>query len=554
MSVLSDPGLSAARARLRPPVMSVAEGSERVGAQAFKGLVLALVALGLGLRLAALLGGRSLWLDELYLAPNVLERGFLDLAAPLVNQQIAPLGFLFLAKLGTLAPVEPELGLRIWSFLASAAALLLFAPMMRRLGASRLATLIALASVALLERMIWHGVEFKQYGTEFAAGVVMTLLCLRLLERPSAGRRAAFAAAGAAVTLLAFAAPFILAPGGLVALARDLRERDRRGAAATALTGALWLASFAVASLAILSGDTQGDMQDRFWWPHFFPLELSPYAVEWLITHADDLFRKSIGFDIASWLALALCLYGVALLAAARRGAALALCLGPTALAFLGTVAQAYPFQGRLLHFTAAGLAPLTAIGAAALVEAFRRPLLAALCATALLAGPGARLSVREALDVSPAFEREGVDQVMETVLDRREPDDVVYVHAKVAAAVKRFAEREGVALEPVFWGRDPEASAAHYLEDVQQLARLDRVWVVSGRYWFWRRTNRYLAFELLELYGTPLERVEAANAEAVLFDFSQEDAPLLLTRDPGPYEPDHSGDAPPDGLYGLRR
>ncbi len=49
-------------------------------------------AAGGAVRLYTFLANRSLWLDELMLAENIIDRDFGSLLAPLANQQVAPRG------------------------------------------------------------------------------------------------------------------------------------------------------------------------------------------------------------------------------------------------------------------------------------------------------------------------------------------------------------------------------------------------------------------------------------------------------------------------------
>lgn len=46
----------------------------------------------MAVRLYTFLANRSLWLDELMLAENIIGRDFGSLVAPLANQQVAPRG------------------------------------------------------------------------------------------------------------------------------------------------------------------------------------------------------------------------------------------------------------------------------------------------------------------------------------------------------------------------------------------------------------------------------------------------------------------------------
>ncbi|MEM8991792.1 MAG: hypothetical protein AAF882_17015 [Pseudomonadota bacterium] len=520
----------------------------------FWAIAIALLCLGLALRLSNLLGGRGLWLDELYLAPNVLDRGFVELASPLINQQVAPLGFLAASKLATLLPVDAEIGLRLFPFLAEASGVALFLALMLRAGASRTAAVIGLACVCLLNPFVRHGPEFKQYGTEFFVTVLAALIALTVLQRPTLGRRIGLAAAGALACLLSLTAPFALATGGILLFFNDLRARDWAATAGTAATGALWIGVFALGAMAILNTGTQDEMQGTFWSWAFLPLPPSPYTVEWLIRRLFDLFRETSGFHDVGGLAVLFAALGMAVFWRDRRWVVLALLLGPLAFAFFASAAQLYPFHGRLLHFATPGLVALVAVGTAALAERLAsgrgRAAVTVLLAL-LLVVPGARATVENAARTTPPFEREGVERVIAQVLRQREAGDLIYLHAKAVAPALRHSERTGTPLDPYMIGRDPIAGPAHFLQDVEALAaRGGRVWVVIGAGWLGTGTADiadWITDNLLVQFAQPGAEIRSVEARAVLLDFGPggTDGPRLITGDPGPYRPDQFGDFP---------
>src|SRR6516225_1949700 len=54
------------------------------------------VAVGLLARLVRYLVACPMWPDEYQLAANLIDRGFLELLSPLQNNQVAPIGFLWI--------------------------------------------------------------------------------------------------------------------------------------------------------------------------------------------------------------------------------------------------------------------------------------------------------------------------------------------------------------------------------------------------------------------------------------------------------------------------
>src|SRR5215472_13090234 len=90
-------------------------------------LALVLVFVAEALRVWQYAAGTSMWMDELWIASNVLPRSTADLLRrPLDFGQVAPLGFLLLTKWSTLALGSTEYALRLLPFLAALASVVLF--------------------------------------------------------------------------------------------------------------------------------------------------------------------------------------------------------------------------------------------------------------------------------------------------------------------------------------------------------------------------------------------------------------------------------------------
>src|SRR5205814_7982131 len=116
------------RRRLLPALRSV-----RPPAPSVRTVTAGLLALGVLFRLRAYLHGRALWLDEVYLALNLVPRSYAELLQPLDHDQGAPLGFLLAAKFLIRCFGESEFVLRLLPFACGLLSLFLFQRIARQL-------------------------------------------------------------------------------------------------------------------------------------------------------------------------------------------------------------------------------------------------------------------------------------------------------------------------------------------------------------------------------------------------------------------------------------
>src|SRR5262245_48788213 len=144
-------------------------------------LLTALVLVGGGMRLAALLADRCLWLDECMLALNLVNRAPRELLNPLDYNQGAPVGFLLAVKAVISLFGVAEWSLRLVPFAASVAGLFGFAWMARRLLSAN-AALLATALLAFSPQLVSYAGECKQYASDAAIAIGLLAVALSLLE------------------------------------------------------------------------------------------------------------------------------------------------------------------------------------------------------------------------------------------------------------------------------------------------------------------------------------------------------------------------------------
>jgi hypothetical protein len=209
-------------------------------------LVGAVGLIGMGLRLREYVADRSLWLDESFLALDLIRGGVPALLGHLdFNQGAAP-GFLLVEK-GIEVVDRSEAALRLPSLVFGLATVVLAWRVARRV-CSPAAALIAYALVAFSPALVYYSSELKQYAGDTACGLTVTLVALELAARPNRRTAIAAAAIGVAAVSLSHAAIFVVAGQGAVLVAAAL-ARQRLPSRTLAIVVGVW----ALAAGAVLA-------------------------------------------------------------------------------------------------------------------------------------------------------------------------------------------------------------------------------------------------------------------------------------------------------------
>ena len=387
------------------------------------------VGMGVGLRLTEFLHKRSLWIDEAFLALNVLSRGYLDLLGSLDWVQMAPPGFLWMERTAFLALGSGEWALRAGPLLAGIALLVLMVPIARRLLHPTL-VLPVVASVAFMSNLIRYSSELKPYGFDALAAAVLLLLTLRILQDGEGPGKLRIALA----TLPLFSLPTaFLGAGTLAALA--LRSGRPRIDRPLLVSGTVWAVACAVA--VIISDDPVVKAEMTQYWGGTFLLgpDASWAYLQGLLSgfSGEVLFRLPGAPSLVIVIFFALLVLGFSHVARTSGRWGVALMGVPFAAALTAVLLRQYPFAGRLWLWSLPYLALLSVAGGYRLLPARRRALLIyALVFTAVLVGTRGRLAVYFARNPN-LFEH---SRPVITELEQRLQDrDVIYVFARATPA-----------------------------------------------------------------------------------------------------------------------
>jgi hypothetical protein len=444
-----------------------------------------LTVVGVALRVWQYVGNPSLWMDELLLTRNILDRSSWALmAGPLADYQVAPRGFLLTEKVVLAALGPSEYGLRLFPFLCSVVGLIAFWRVARRV-LDGFAPAIALALFATAAPLIAYTSQVKQYSTDVAVAVLLLWLALGLEGSAVSTRRALWSGfAGMIAVWFSQPAVFVLAGLGASLALRAWPHRssaDGRRLAALGPTLALWSASALASILAGLAGTGPATRDAlRQYWAAGFPPAPPGLALEmrWPFHQVKDLlgsgWASSLGY-LYPGIFVAFILVGYLVLWRRRPGATM-LIVAPVGVALAAAAANQYPFSDRLILFLVPGF--LLAIAAG--IEWIRERASSILGGFGLIVAlPPIALALIPVLTTLPVYQFENVKPVLSHLQARWRSDDRLYVYYAARPAMSFYGTRYRFSENDYVSGGCHRGASRHYFEELDAFRGQPRVWVL---------------------------------------------------------------------------
>lgn len=366
-----------------------------------RGLFWLALATGAVFRLNEYVTLRSWWKDELSLRANVLGRPLLELDRPLVQQQLAPPGYLVAVRAWSRVLGGSRWMLRLPALVCGTAALLALGMLGRRV-VDPVAVPLAVGLAAVSDELIYYATEFKPYASDLLLTLACLWMGLDLAEgRLTRGRLVGSALLGGLAAWFAHPLAFVLAGIGLTLAALALMRREWKRLGMLAGMGAFWLANIAG---CVLVSDGMIDRQAReflwTWWDFAF-LRLPPRSIgeaAGVFWQFANVLINPVGLQtpinplVTALTGLGLWVVGLFALWQRGRRAAVGMLIGPIVLTMAASALGRYPFHGRVLMFLVPAFLLPIAEGVAAIGRRLGNRVLVALVVFLLIAPTGVEL------------------------------------------------------------------------------------------------------------------------------------------------------------------
>lgn len=481
-------------------------------------IVWAILAFGVVLRLAQYAFNRSLWLDEVWLALNIVNRPFLQLFERLDYHQAAPPGFLTIEKLAVDTLGNNEYVLRLFPLACGLAALFLFFAFTRR-HFSAGTFLFALCLFAISRHLVNYSSQLKQYSCDLVSAVAILWMTFSFQAHDRTWKRTLlFGLLGAVTVWFSHTACMVLAAAGGVMGLSALFRKDWGQVKRLSVAIAMWLASFAPCYLISLRDLSANAGLIGEWGQGFMPFPpKSMYDLQWYPKILFEALENPVGLTIPILGFLMLLVGGVSLYKKDRER--FFILLLPVVFLLIASSLRRFPALGRFLLFVTPALMLFIGEGIAETWRVSRKSL--PILGLALVVMIFARPVAAAAYHVYRPHTIQELRSAMPFLEEHYQPGDLLLVHSSTRDCLEYYAPKYGLENAPSITSpRFNEEIDAFFDAQASTFRQYKRVWFVFAA------INddvavRRLYLDHLDKFGTRVQSFERYGSSVDLYEIA---------------------------------
>nr|CAI78521.1 hypothetical protein [uncultured bacterium] len=334
-----------------------------------------LIIIGSVLRLKHYFENRSLWLDEAYVALEILIKTFkemvtLETAFP--RQPGTPLLFQLITKINISVFGNNEFIMRLWPLLSSLIGLLLFTVLLKKC-VGRTQGLLALSFFVFCEPLIYYASELKPYISDVMITLILYLFYEKVREKNfDLWAMRYFGLISALCLWISFPSMFITCGLLMAIMVSALKAKDIQAINGVLIAFLMWSVSFTFLYFTILRFMVQSEYILDSWSGSFLSASSNVWeGLHWGLSRFLAMFEHPLGLHYTKLAALFFVIGCVAVFRRNRRQFGALMC--PILLVVFAACFKKYPFKGRMLLF----MTPLIYIffceGISVVCEQFKR-------------------------------------------------------------------------------------------------------------------------------------------------------------------------------------
>jgi 4-amino-4-deoxy-L-arabinose transferase-like glycosyltransferase len=486
-----------------------------------------IISFGITVRCVQYVANRSLWLDESFLALNIVHRTFSHLLQQLDYEQGAPVGFLMVEKANIQVFGNNEYALRLFPLLCGIASVLLFYRLTKQL-LTKTALIIGLTLFVLSGPLTYYSSEVKQYSSDVAIALVLYFFTTLYITRKglTSWYSALFGIIGSIAIWFSHPAIFVLMGIVTVLALSYLNEKDWGKIYRLAIVCVFLMLNFTVLYFISLRYLAKNDALLDYWAHNFMPL--APFSlsdVRWFLDTFFSLFEYPSGLAFAGLGSLSF-LVGCRALWRSHKAEFWLFTL-PILFALLASGFKKYPFNGRFLLFIVPSMLILIAQGADEIIAMLRLhdAVIARAFVVLLLLHPG----LFAGYYLVKSYMREEIRPLISYMRKHHRPGDMLYLYRGALYAFKYYQERYGLTEVAYVVGHDLSQWQSH-VDDLSKISGHPRVWILFSHVSTpERRKEEEVILGQLDSMGKRLATLKQERASVYLYDLTISTPPLKL-------------------------
>ena len=481
--------------------------------------IIIIIFIGIFLRVQQYLFNRSLWIDEAFLALNIINRSFSELLLPLDYVQGAPILFLFIERLAVQIFGNNEYALRLFPLLSGIISLIIFSQVLMQF-VNKLAAILGTFLFSTSSFLIYYSSEVKQYSSDVAISVLLYFFYIIFFKKDKFSINGILLFNMMCCILIWISHPSVFVMAGIFAsISIRLIIQERWKDAASFLAPSLVvLLSFYIFYLLSLHDLINHPSFSR--WNRAFLSIFSFSFVDFIQVSKNFLllFHKPLGFSLIGIAFLAF-LMGVLSLIHRERETFFVL-FSPIIFVILASSLHLYPFIGRLLMFLVPSLLIFIAEGSYRIFQIVRKDSYVFIIVFLLLLLVPPTLNAAKSI-IEPQVKEE-IKQVLSFIKENKSNKDIIYIYYSAYPAFKFYKDTYGLSDNAYVIGVSARHDWKCYIRDLDKLRGKERVWFIFSHVY----KNGGIDEKILFLYhlnhiGKQIVSFESQGASVYLYDLA---------------------------------